>query len=150
MAEQEYKKGERIELIGGDYIFTKGGMTATVTDTSGSSVYGDWDRLDRHSHSVRKKDVKRIAKTLASLVEDDIVLADDEDEYKVLAILADGIYPLSKVNNFDAAGDILTAPELEADNCTIKDQPAEEVKMRVKELEEKLGLAAGSLHVVKE
>ena len=145
------KVGDRIKIISSrphDYD----GQMATVKRLSGSSIYVAIDGTRYSEWGIYEDEdrIERIPKNLATLIEGDIVLDDDGDEHKVLALITSGIYLLSDYSNPEHAGDIYTAKELEDNGWSVKYAAPAEVKKSVADIEKELGMAPGTLHVVKD
>ncbi len=89
-------------------------------------------------------------KTLYNLEIGDIVIDDDGDEQKILAVLATGenpVYLLSDYNDFDEADDMQTAKELERKDYTF---PGEQTELTMDQIADKFGVSVEQLKIKKD
>ncbi len=85
--------------------------------------------------------------TLHTLQEGDILINEDDEAAKVLAVIRPGLYVLSAIYNLEHSGQIFTAKELEDNGYTIKQETEAVVERTVVELEQALKLKPGTLRV---
>lgn len=164
--EHKYKVGDKIRvktLEGGsirvnpklymDYLV---GTVQTVSD-----VDSDGDIWVRNTNEVASAEgyrewcldpawIEPIEKTLYNLEPGDVLVDEDGDERTVIDVLPNSVL-LSSYSNKNNAGTWMTPNDLERRGYKLKDAPTTgTTELSVAELEEKLGIEAGTLRVKKD
>lgn len=142
--EKQFMVGDRVKINEGNF---KAGEIGVIVIDDKSTCPFKVEFPGGVAYWYERSQVSAVEKTLATLINGDIILDSDGDEHKVLAVLADGIYLVSTYNDFDAAGDIMTAKELERDNYKVKDSTPEVVEMTVAEAAKKMGIDPSQLRI---
>ncbi len=164
---REFKKGDKVKVIAGDYHVTTVGTTWLVDDPNdGGKVIIHNGAGGMRFWLPREHLALVSAKTLEDLGVGDVVEKTKEEhsgpythtwsmnvnlayyvtevtglgsKRTVLAILSPGVYALSKGGQQDSFGEIMTAKDLERKGYTVKGAQDEAVKMTVSDIAKKLG-----------
>ncbi len=117
-----FKVGDKFRVTAPDEEDDKG-LIVTLDHDDGTTCpyFEDPDGEDR---CFRFNELEPFEKTLEHLSEGDVVIADADEgctgEHKILAALPNGVYLLSSGDDFDEAGDWMTAQELKAGGYVVK------------------------------
>ncbi|WP_440220904.1 hypothetical protein [Dietzia sp. MNB45] len=151
----KFKVGDRARMVGEVCEVADPGELVTITEIDsngdihiegphGGECYSKhWGQQNGHY-------LEPVERTLHDLQPGDILLDSDDDEFRAIDVLPNSVLLSSYVNK-DRAGAWYTPDELNERGFKFKDAPeTETTELSVAELEEKLGIEAGTLRVKKD
>lgn len=159
----KFKVGDIVkadEVSNDRYLLTtqEKGWTGKVTDVGlhgfdAKTLSGEWSWVGQVYSNLKYEYFSKggtMPKTLYNLEVGDIVIDDDGDKRKILAVLTTGenpVYAASDCNNFDHADDIYTAKELEDDDYKVVGETTE---LTMDEIADKFGVSVERLKIKKD
>ncbi len=147
---QQYKKGDRVKVVRGEYYITKVGTTGTVEDDYDSNRVWVRSDVNGNRYDLPKDHLAILVKTLDTLAEGDVVKSESafSPDQTVIHVLKPGLYILE---GSDEDTVLYSAKELASNGYAPVQEPQDDtVRLTVAEAAKKLGIDPDKLHIISE